>query len=118
MAFIDALDGEGLSINGNFVDAARLLFEAPVARQRQPEAVQKNHPVDAVVADKHNGLISMMTKHVLQYLDATNQDGGQCFATWDARHVGRVKPYPQLFGPARPYLVVCEALPLPIVGVN
>jgi hypothetical protein len=32
MAFIDALDGEGLSINGNFVDAARLLFDAPVAR--------------------------------------------------------------------------------------
>lgn len=65
MGFVEAMQGEVAFLDRDFIHAARLLLDAPVARQRQPEALQEDDSIDAVVADEDHGLAAVMVQDVL-----------------------------------------------------
>src|SRR5439155_14760977 len=49
---VDAVDYPAVRAEIDLVDAARALLDPPVARQRQFERMQQQHPIDAVMRDE------------------------------------------------------------------
>src|SRR6185437_12658716 len=85
--FVDADDAERSTANVDFVDAARLLRDAPVGRQRHVKTLHQNGAVHAVMADQHNRVAGMPGQHEAQDV------GGACSEVLQRFAVGKTDEF-------------------------
>ena len=110
------MTNEPLSKN-RLVDGARLLPQVPVARQRQLQCEEEQRPVDAVMADHHDGPAGMGPEKLAQRRGCAGKQHRQRLTSGDRCEMGCAKPQLGLVRPARLRLVPGQPLPLAVIYV-
>src|SRR5262249_35973686 len=92
LGFIDATDAKTGFIHVDLVDAARILCEPPVGRERQFQNFEQQGPVHTVMTDQHDGFIGMAREHHAQRIDRPRRQILQRFAVREAHQLRLGEP--------------------------
>ena len=92
LGLIDAAHVHTGFIHVDLVDAARLLSEPPIGRERQFEKFKEHGAVDAVMTDQHDGFVAMARQHHAQRIGSPRRQVLQRFAVREAHQLRGGEP--------------------------